>query len=247
MQANVTVKGTRSHQAESAWRRIDARAGLWSCEYAVPRVGAARCTALRLADGGVLVVSPGATMDEFTLLELNQLGRPAVLLAPNGLHHLGIAAWRERYPWVRVLASARTRGELACRGIWDVGPLEHLAGRLPDGAAVLEPPGIRSGETWLRVSLESGVAWVVGDALLNLASLPRGWRGVALRRAGVTPGLAMSPLFRWLAVRDRATFGSWLTLHLEADRPRVLVPAHGEIYAAPDLPERLREIARERL
>lgn len=243
----ATVKGARPHQGETAWRRIDGRVGLWTCEYPVEGFGKSRCTALRLVDGGVLVVSPGATLDEFTLLELNELGRPSVLLAPNGFHHLGIPSWRERYPWLAVVASARTRGELACRGIWQVEPLEHLAGLLPPGAEVLQPPGLRTGEAWLRVATERGVAWIVGDALFNLTMPPRGVRGALLRRAGLDVGLRMTPLFRLAAVRDKALLGSWWMLHVEADRPRLLLPAHGDVYVGDDLTDRLREIARDRL
>ncbi len=63
-----------------------------------------RMALIRLSDGGLLVWSPVALTDAVRS-EIASLGEVRVLVAPNSLHHLYLAEWREAFPSARLHAA----------------------------------------------------------------------------------------------------------------------------------------------
>lgn len=63
-----------------------------------------RMAVIRLADGGLFVWSPVALSDELKT-ELALLGPVRHLVAPNSLHDLFIASWKQTYPEARLYAA----------------------------------------------------------------------------------------------------------------------------------------------
>lgn len=63
-----------------------------------------RMAVIRLSDGGLLVWSPVA-LTEAVRSEIASLGEVRVLIAPNSLHHLYLAEWREAFPSARLHAA----------------------------------------------------------------------------------------------------------------------------------------------
>lgn len=73
-----------------------------------------RTVLVRLADGGLWVWSPTALGPELAK-QVEALGPVTHLVAPNALHHLYLAEWRERFPAARLHAApglARKRPDL---------------------------------------------------------------------------------------------------------------------------------------
>jgi hypothetical protein len=71
---------------------------------------------VRMADGGLLAWSPVA-LTAGLRAELAALGEVRLLVAPNSLHHLHLAEWREAFPAAPLHAApglARKRPDLAC-------------------------------------------------------------------------------------------------------------------------------------
>lgn len=60
-----------------------------------------RMAVIRLAGGGLLVWSPVALSDSLQD-QLRDLGEVRYLVAPNSLHHLFLADWRQAYPLARL-------------------------------------------------------------------------------------------------------------------------------------------------
>jgi hypothetical protein len=202
-----------------------------------------RSTAVRLADGSLVVVSPVRGMARSGV---ESLGRPSVLVAPNHFHNRGLAEWAAEYPGAVVVASAKAAPRVHAKCGLPVEATERLSSALLPGHAVLVPPGTRGGETWLSLTSGNRRAWVVGDAFFSLPDLPAWPMGLVLRLLGIAPGLRIGTSFRWL-LSDRATYRTWLSARLEEERPNVLVPCHGDVIADDALADRLGRLAAERL
>lgn len=203
-------------------------------------LGRRMCIA-RLGDGRLLFMN-AVPLREEAMREVEAFGKPAFLLVPNGYHRLDIAAFKQRYPELRVLAGegSRKRVEEMVRvdGSWNDAPrdrdvtVEHLGGTKVDEAVV----SVRSDG---RTSL-----CFFGDALMNLPHKP-GPGGLVFRLIGATGGPRVTPMARFFAVGDRSLLREHM-LRLAA-RPGLarLIPCHGQIVSQ-DAPGVLRAVA-ERL
>ncbi len=84
------------------------------------------------------------------------------------------------------------------------------------------------------------------DGLASLASvaplLPTG-----AHMLKTTPGLAIGQTFRWMALRDRATYKKWILDGLERERPTRMLFSHGVAIEGLDLHERLAALVDARL
>jgi len=65
-----------------------------------------RTAAIRLADGGLFIWSPVALSDGLRA-SVAELGPVRHIVAPNSLHHLHLAAWRDAYPEAQLYAAPR--------------------------------------------------------------------------------------------------------------------------------------------
>src|SRR5712664_2568326 len=194
----------------------------------------------RLGDGRLLLMN-GVPLREEAMSEVEAFGKPAFLLVPNGYHRLDIAAYKQRYPQLRVLAGEgsrkRVEEKVPVDGSWNDAPrdpdvsVESLGGTKVDEAVV----SVRSGG---RVSL-----CFFGDALMNIPHRP-GLGGLCFRLLGVTGGPRVTAIARRFIVGDRGVFREHL-LRLSG-RPGLkrLVPCHGGL-VGDDAPAVLRRAAEE--
>ncbi|MCC6873523.1 MAG: hypothetical protein IT378_04370 [Sandaracinaceae bacterium] len=228
------------------WEPIDGAAGLFGLEKVAPSGWSWRSVALVLDSGRTLVVSPVRGTISESAESLRSLGEPAFALAPNHYHYLGLAELTERFPSATPVCTEVARPRLSTRSHLALGRTADLQSSLPSHVALLEPPGLATGEAWLRVETARGVAWVVSDAFFHVTRPLGGMMGLVLRATGTAPGLRIGRTFTTLAVRGRA-YGEWLRAQLERDRPAMLVPGHGDVIAGDELAERLSALARARL
>ncbi len=231
----------------STWQPIDPHAGLWHWEKRIGDVAFLRAVAVMLDGEHLLIYSPVKESMPGSLRELKDIGEPTWLLAPNHFHNLGLDPYAQILPDARVASSDEARKRLDLKLRSPVEYLSKLAKDLPDHVRLLEPPGTRNGEVWLRVETAQGIAWVVGDAFMNLEEQPPGCLGRLLPLFGVVPGLIVGGSFKWIALYDRRLYGTWLRAQLAADRPVMLIPSHGRIERGPDLADRLQALVEARL
>jgi hypothetical protein len=232
-------------ESEKVWTELAEGSGVLTADYRVPGL-VSRSYALRLADGGFAIVSPGSTLvdafaDEHPDVEVR------FLVASSNFHWMGVPAWRERFPRAEVVASPGARARLEKKGVHPTVGLEGLSAALPPHLDVFEMPGTRSGETWVRAETGEGVAWLVCDAFFNMRRPKRRRSRLTQRLMRSGPGLAISHLMKWGGLRDRRAAKRWLLERLEADAPTILVPAHGDVVRDPGLPGRLRALIEDRL
>jgi len=225
------------------WHPIAGLDGIWQA-VAIVEGAPLRSVALRLADGRLAVYSPIRGLGAHR--ELAAIGDPAILIAPNHYHNLGLKEYAAAYPGVTVVASAVAAPRLRRRCGLEVSDETGLRSALPSHISALVPPGTKNGELWLSAEASGGPAWIVGDAFFNLARTPRSFIGLLLRILGISPGLRIGSSFRWL-LKDRAAYRQWLADALGDQRPTMLIPCHGDILAEPALTERLVRLVEEGL
>ncbi len=227
------------------WRPVLGADSVWRAESVVSGVPL-RSVAVRLRDGQLAVYSPIRGLPRAAHAQLAALGRPALLVAPNHFHNLGLPEYASAHAGAAIVSSATAAPRLRRRCGHPVGDESALRARLPADAAVLVPPATRAGEMWLSLLTPAGRAWVVGDGFFNIARTPRTPMGLLLSALGISPGLRIGSSYRWL-IRDRAAYRTWLLDQLSREAPTVLIPCHGEILSDSALPARLRQLVESRL
>jgi hypothetical protein len=229
------------------WEPVDAEKTVWTAKYRCPGF-IAHTSAFAAKDGQLILYSPGASLVSRLPEGIPDAQLPPLALLPNAFHYLGLKAWKEKYPGMTAVASSRAMSRLRKKGVSGLQDLDLLKNKLPDNVSILEPPGIRFGEMWLRVSGSGGVAWIVCDAFFNYARFSKKPIARTIQKLfKAAPGLKISFLVKRFMIVDRKKYKDWLFERLEADRPNTLVPAHGEILRAPDLPQRIRDLVQQRL
>ena len=180
-------------------------------------------TVLRDSDGGLLIVSPVADVDEWGPA-LDALGPVRTVVAPNGFHHLFAKAAFERYPAAALVASGaltRKRPDFPATTRWLTGEARiEIAG----GIAALPVLGMKPVQEWVFLHEASGTL-VVTDLLFNILA-PSFGLGLVQRAFGTYKKLAVSRLFV-RGRRDRDAYERSLRV-IEALPFDRLVMAHGE-------------------
>lgn len=236
-----------SDRREPAWEPIPGCDGAFTLARVVDSGWSWRAVAVALSGGGLALYSPVKGTLAATADWLEARGGVRFVLAPNHHHYLAVPETLERFPDARFVASKVAAPRLERKLGLPVGDLASLAEALPTAAEVLAPPGLKSGEAWLRIASGDGVAWVVSDAFFNVTRALHGGFGLAVRLIDAGPGLRIGRTFKLLSVGDRPAYRTWLRERLAGEAVRVLVPSHGEVLEDGDLPARLAALVEKRL
>lgn len=220
------------------WTIIDAEAGVWTREYSFDGRATANCLVARMADENLLVISPACNMTDAAFQTLQHLGHVGAIVANNGLHHLGLAEWTDRFPEASVHAPGAAMARIRERspGLAAIQPFERLGGRLRGRIHLIEAPFTRVGESVAAIRIGRGWAWFASDLLVNLerieAPLPV---RLLFRMTRSGPGYRIFNLAMKQTTRDRTAVLSWLSGELTQRPPTVIVPAHGRVLDHPGL------------
>ena len=195
-------------------------------------------TLVRLEDGRVVIHSAVA-LDDASMAEIEEWGRPAVLLVPNAFHRLDAPAYVGRYPDLRVLCPRGGRAKIE-----DVVEVDGYFDAFEDDPTVALQylDGVRKAEGVVIVRSPAGATLVFNDAVFNQPH-GKGVAGFIFRYiTDSTGGPKVTRLFRWLAIKDKDAFRSHLLRLAETpDLKRIIVSHHRMITDRPA--EVLREVA----
>jgi len=208
---------------------------LWWVDGSVPRMSLRRnMTVARMDDGG-LIIHNAIALDDEGMARLLAFGEPSYLVVPNAFHRIDAAAYKKRFPSLRVFAPRGARAKVS-----QVVPVDGTYQDFPtDSSVSLEAlPGVNDAEGAMKVRSADGVTLV-----LNV-DRKRDLLGFLITSAmGSAPGPRISRLAKWALVKDKAA----LRAHLEqlADTPRLvrLVVAHEKVARGPDAALALRQAA----
>jgi hypothetical protein len=195
-----------------------------------------RCTAIKLKDGGVCLFSPVAGLSAQAKASLAAVGPVTHLLAPNHYHNAGLAEYSSAFPTALLCAAPEAAPRLEALTKLTFRDLADLSAALPAQFSLLAPEGLKTGEVWIRAHDRGLVGWVVVDALAG----PKMSGGKT--RFDRPELLKTFPRF---GVRDRSAYRDWFARQLRADQPRLVVPCHGGIAAADNLPQQLAHLHSE--
>jgi glyoxylase-like metal-dependent hydrolase (beta-lactamase superfamily II) len=152
------------------------------------------------------------------------------LVATNGYHHLGIGAFRKRFPDARVYAPALALARIAKKNpaAGQLAPLSELTPLLGDDLIIREAPHTRSGEIWAFTKCDVGYVWFVSDILVNIDPLPEALiPRLIFRLSGSGPGYRVFHIALALIVKNKKAVLRALLADAEAHPPAVVIPAHG--------------------
>jgi hypothetical protein len=191
--------------------------------------GRANALAVRLDDGSWCVLSPPVGVPDGAFDALAKEGPVRALVAPNGFHHMGQKAWRERFPAARSYAPENALARLAkkCPAVPYL-PVSELAGSLGARLALFAPDGQKT--TDLLASAESGGerVWYTGDLISNTGPedtnfLPR----MMLTLFGGGGGYRLNRVPAMVYLRDKAAWRRAVGARLRDEPPTTVLPAHG--------------------
>ncbi len=184
----------------------------------------ARMTVVRLPDGALLLHSP-IRADAPLVREVEALGAIAHLVAPNRMHHLFIAEWKQALRAATIHAAPgldRKRPDLEIDGM-----LGEEAD--PAWASVLDQVVMRGAPFLSEVVFfhRPSATLILTDLAFNIGSSAPGLTQAFFRLAG-THGRLAPPALEQLLVRDRAAFAAAREEVLAWPFERIIV-AHGEV------------------
>lgn len=176
-------------------------------------------TVWRMDDGGLLVHSV-VNLDEAAMAALEALGTPRVMVVPNGFHRMDAAAWKARYPDLRVVCPAAVRAKVEEKVKVDGDDTD-----LP-GVVTHTLPGCKEDEHAYELDSGDGKALLFCDALFNVDHRP-GFGGFVLKLVGSTGFFGMTRVGRLALLKDAAPWKAWLAAQAERDDVTLVTVAHG--------------------
>jgi len=209
--------------------------------------GAGSATALAVdVGGGLLVASPPCRVATDAFEALAACAPVRALVATNAYHTLGLAPWKARFPDAAVFAPPQSLQRVTkVSGIGGIRPLGEAAALTGERVALIELPYFRSGEALIKIRAAEGLLWYVTDIILNLPRLPPNpLFAMLFKLSNSAPGLRLNRIAPLFMVRDRPALWQWLAAEARRDRPRWLVPAHGDTLDLTATPTRLEKLFR---
>jgi hypothetical protein len=187
----------------------------------------ARMSVVRLPGSKLLLHSPIAHSRELAA-QVEALGTPAIVVAPNRLHHLYASHWKTAYPASRLFVAPGVetkRPDLAIDGVLGDAPL-------PDWSGVLDQALVRGQPLANEVVFfhrPSGTL-IASDLVFNVGPASPAPTRLAFRLMGAYGRPSTTPLER-LSIRDRAAFRRSLDRILTWPIARIVL-AHGAVVEA---------------
>ncbi len=189
-----------------------------------------RMAVVRLAGGGLWLWSPIAPSAEL-VDELGALGPARHLVSPNKLHHLFLAAWRDRFPEAKLWGTASTIArskDLKFAGVLTDVPPPDWAGQIDQyhftNSRFLDEVTFFHRKS--RTAIMADLSQPFSEHFLK-QHWPWWLRWIA-RRARMIEGWGYAPIELRFSFRRRSEARAKV-LALIADRPERVVVAHGEI------------------
>ncbi len=225
------------------WKTIDEDAGLWLATYPFNKTKI-NTVAVRIQDGGLMILSPGLEVSDASFAELDAIGPVTALVSPGPFHHLGLPGWKARYPDARLFATtgglARIPGQH--KGL-DLGleSIDALQALLPDSVYAVEMPDQKHNDLFVAVTHAGQTTWFTNEVLANMAELPPNpLFALLFKWTKSAPGLRVNTFVMKLIGAKKPATKAFFDDQLAARAPSRLLPCHGDVVDDANLPALLR-------
>lgn len=211
---------------------------LWWVQGALPNMSLKRAMTIARMGDGQLVIHNAIALEAQALREIDALGAPAFLIVPSLYHRLDAAAYKTRYPAVRVLTPSGSRAKVEELVRVD-GGFEDLP---PDDDVRLEMlHGMKAREGAMLVRSEDGMTVVLNDVVFNMDRKrdPLGFLFTTL--LGSAPGPRISRLTKFALIDDKKALREDLERYAAMRGLTRLIVAHEKIAHGPDARAALRQ------
>ena len=226
------------------WTCLDPDVGVWARTYSFTTSAFSNCFVVRIGESELAVISPPRKLGSGDFESLDALGKVVAICAPNGLHHLGIPGFVERYPEATLYTDAVSAKRIAKQqpSLPSFRPTEELASQLPDHVKIFSAPMLKRPDMMARVDTGKGYIWYSNDVLGNSPNLPKPWLlGKLFKWSRSGPGYTVNRLvLKYLG--PQAGFGDWLKGEFEAHPPCKVVVGHGHVFDEGDVAAKSREV-----
>ena len=175
------------------------------------------CFLIVLNDGSLCVFSPLKNLPKDTYESIESIGPISLIVAPNHYHNAALIECSENFPNVKFCASKEAAVRLRKITGLDFMPLAYLEEKLPQHISIVSPPGLKTGEFWLRIKQDNQVGWIVVDAFSGASTSDEGSR------------VEMLKTFPSYGVKDSSLYKNWLINQIDGDSPATIMPCHGNI------------------
>jgi hypothetical protein len=213
---------------------------LWWVRGTLPRISLKRVmTIARLADGR-LVIHNGIALEETAMRDVEGWGTPAFLIVPNAFHRQDAAAFKRRYPSLRVFAPRGSR-----RKIEPVIAVDGVLEDFPaDDTVRFEPlHGVADAEAAMLVRSADGTTLVLTDAMFNMDRKRDVLGFLFTTILGSAPGPRVSRLAKLLLVKDGQALRRDFERYAELPDLQRLIVAHENVATGDEARAALRTAA----
>lgn len=233
---------------KNQWYGVDHHPELLIGQYIVPNF-VSNTVVIKTANHEYVVISPGEPLLKSFISQVSNDVQLHIIF-PNAYHHMGVESWIKDYPSAKLYASQTAIDQLIKKGVTKqvIVALESTQPPLPSGYDILLPPGHRAGDVWIRKQFNNQSTWITCDSFLNYERMSN--QPIARfmqKRLDAAPGLKISQVVKWFILNDRQAFKSWVLAQIAQDNPTTLIPSHGVIRQAKDLPAQIRDLVSARL
>ena len=176
------------------------------------------------------VIFSAIAVDEAAMREVEAVGKPAFLIVPNGHHRLDAAAWKKRYPKIKVLCPPGAKDKVG--EAVPVDSTDDILGEKDVDFVIVAGTG--GAEAALVVRRERGTTLVVNDVIANVRN-PRGLGAKAMARLfgfGVRHPQVPRVVKRAM-VKDRNVLARQLRRWAKLPGLVRVMPSHGDIIDEP--------------
>ncbi|HEX6239381.1 MAG TPA: hypothetical protein VFZ61_00755 [Polyangiales bacterium] len=215
---------------------------LWRVQGSLPGMSLRRTMTAVRKRSGELVIHSGIVLENGALRELEAWGTPTYLLIPNRGHTLDAAAYKKRYPAIKIFTprGGVTQVETKIHAKVD-GAYEDFPG--DDEVKLSTLHGVEEGEGVMLVRSGDGLTVVLNDAVMNMDRKrdPLGFIFTTLM--GSAPGPRVSRFAKLMFIKDQAALRRDLLEFAALPDVVRLIVAHEKVAQGPEARRALERAA----
>jgi hypothetical protein len=199
---------------------------LWRVEGDLKDMPLKRVMTLAKRTDGTLVVHNAISLEDTAMAEIDDFGKVAYVIVPNGFHRLDAAAYRTRYPDAQFFAPSGAREKV--QQVVDVhGACEDFPA--DESVSYTTLAGTGGGEGVLTVKSNEEVTLVLNDVVFNMPHVP-GIKGYVLRYVTAsTGGPRVSRVGKLFLIKDKAALRAHLNRLADTPRLRRIIVSHHRV------------------